>query len=163
MTYTNSYKSPLGNITLASDGKNLIGLWFDGQKYYGDTLKSNTQNKDLPIFKLTKDWLDIYFSEKQPNFTPPVFFNSTPFRNSVWQILLNIPYGKTITYGDIANIIAKQKGFKKMSAQAVGNAVGHNPISLIIPCHRVVGSNGSLVGYAGGTDKKQQLLQLEKI
>lgn len=162
MTYTYHYASPLGEITLASDGAKLIGLWFDGQKYFADTLKDSCEQKELPIFEQTVRWLDIYFSGKAPDFTPPLAMNTTEFRKAVWEIMLTIPYGKTMTYGEIAEIIAKQKGIGKMSAQAVGNAVGHNSISLIIPCHRVVGSNGSLTGYAGGIDRKVQLLKLEK-
>ena len=107
-------------------------------------------------------WLDIYFKGKAPDFTPPLCMETTSFRKAVWEIMLTIPYGKTMTYGEIADKIAKQKGLLKMSAQAVGGAVGHNSISLIIPCHRVFGSNGSLTGYAGGIDKKVQLLRLEK-
>ncbi len=157
------YSSPLGGITLASDGTHLIGLWFDGQKYFADTLQNPVQKKSLPIFKDTCRWLDIYFSGKEPSFTPPIAMRTTPFRKQVWEILLQIPYGHTMTYGEIADKIAKEKGIKKMSAQAVGGAVGHNSISLIIPCHRVVGANGKLTGYAGGLDKKIYLLKLEGV
>ena len=114
------------------------------------------------MFEQSVHWLDIYFSGKAPDFTPPLCMQTTPFRKSVWEIMLTIPFGKTMTYGEIADRIAKQKGLSKMSAQAVGGAVGHNSISLIIPCHRVVGTNGSLTGYAGGIEKKVQLLTLEK-
>ena len=162
MTYTYHYTSPLGGIMLSSNGTELTGLWFDGQKYFGDTLPEKYTEKDLPIFKETKRWLDIYFSGKAPNFTPPLKMETTPFRKAVWEIMLTIPYGKTMTYGDIARTIAEQKGLGKMSAQAVGGAVGHNSISLIIPCHRVVGTNGSLTGYAGKKKKKVQLLTMEK-
>ena len=162
MEYIYKYKSPLGYITLASDGEALIGLWFDNQKYFGDRLNEKHEEKLLPIFKETIKWLDIYFSGKIPDFTPPLLMKTTEFRKSVWKILLTIPYGQTMTYGEIAKIIAKQKGLSRMSAQAVGGAVGHNSISLIIPCHRVVGTNGSLTGYAGGIDKKYELLKLEK-
>ena len=162
MTYTYHYTSPLGGIMLSSNGTELTGLWFDGQKYFGDTLPEKYTEKDLPIFKETKHWLDIYFGGKAPHFTPPLKMETTPFRKAVWEIMLAIPYGKTMTYGDIARKIAEQKGFGKMSAQAVGGAVGHNSISLIIPCHRVVGTNGSLTGYAGGIKKKVQLLTMEK-
>lgn len=120
------------------------------------------KKKSLPIFEQTACWLDIYFRGKAPNFTPPLNMQATPFRKAVWEIMLTIPYGKTMTYGEIAERVAKQKGLSKMSAQAVGGAVGHNSISLIIPCHRVVGTNGSLTGYAGGIEKKVQLLILEK-
>ncbi len=163
MDFTYHYSSPLGGITLASDGTHLIGLWFDGQKYFADTLQNPVQEESLPIFKDTCRWLDMYFSGKKPSFTPPIQMRTTPFRKQVWEILLQIPYGHTMTYGEIADKIAKDKGIKKMSAQAVGGAVGHNSISLIIPCHRVVGANGKLIGYAGGLDKKIYLLKLEGV
>lgn len=162
MKYIHRYNSPLGGITLASDGEALSGLWFDGQKYFGDTLTENSRQKELPIFKQAEQWLAIYFSGKAPDFTPPLLMKTTPFRKAVWEIMLTIPFGQTMTYGEIAEKMAKQKGLSGMSAQAVGGAVGHNAISLIIPCHRVVGKNGSLTGYAGGIDKKVQLLTLEK-
>ncbi|OBV29897.1 6-O-methylguanine DNA methyltransferase [Helicobacter sp. CLO-3] len=127
-----------------------------------DTLAKTPKKKTLPIFERTICWLDIYFSGKAPDFTPPLHMQTTPFRKAVWEIMLGIPFGKTMTYGEIAEKIAKQKGLAKMSAQAVGGAVGHNSISLIIPCHRVVGTNGSLTGYAGGIEKKLRLLTLEK-
>lgn len=157
------YSSPLGGITLASDGTHLIGLWFDGQKYFADTLQNPVQEESLPIFKDTCRWLDMYFSGKKPHFTPPITMRTTPFRKQVWEILLQILYGHTMTYGEIADKIAKEKGIKQMSAQAVGGAVGHNSISLIIPCHRVVGADGKLTGYAGGLDKKIYLLKLEGV
>ena len=162
MDYTYHYNSLLGGITIASNGTELTGLWFDGQKYFGATLPVEYEEKSLPVFEEAACWLDIYFSGKAPDFTPPLLTKATPFRQAVWEILLTIPYGKTMTYGEIADRIAKQKGLSKMSAQAVGGAVGHNPISLIIPCHRVVGTKGSLTGYAGSIDKKVQLLTLEK-
>ena len=163
MMYTYHYSSPLGGITLSSNGTELTGLWFDGQKYFGDTLEKEYLEQNLPIFEETVRWLDIYFSGKSPDFTPSLSMKTTAFRKAVWEIMLTIPYGKTMTYGEIANQIAKQKGLSKMSAQAVGGAVGRNSISLIIPCHRVVGTNGSLTGYAGGIDKKVKLLTLEKV
>lgn len=156
------YSSPLGSITLASDGESLIGLWFDGQKYFSHKLISESTEAALPIFTRTCNWLDIYFSGNIPDFTPSIYLNTTPFRKAVYEILLTIPYGQTMTYGEIANIIAKQNGVERMSAQAVGGAVGHNPVSIIIPCHRVVGADGSLTGYAGGLDRKIELLKLEK-
>lgn len=162
MIYTYHYTSPLGRITLASNGTELTGLWFDGQKYFGATIPKEHIEKNLPIFDQSTDWLDLYFSGKKPDFTPPLSMETTPFRQLVWKIMLTIPYGETMTYGEIADKIAKQKGLPKMSAQAVGDAAGHNCITLIIPCHRVVGTNGSLTGYAGGIDKKIQLLKLEK-
>ena len=162
MIYTYHYTSPLGSITLASDGKSLTGLWFDEQKYFPHKLISESIETELPIFKQTVKWLDIYFSGRIPDFTPPISLNTTPFRKAVYDILLTIPYGQTMTYGEIANIIAEQNGLERMSAQAVGCAVGRNPISIIIPCHRVVGADGSLTGYAGGLDRKIELLKLEK-
>ncbi len=157
MDYIYHYESPIGMITMASDGETLIGLWFDGQKYFGDSLGEAYEEKMLPIFEQTINWLDIYFSVGIPDFTPTLTMRTTEFRKNVWNIMLSIPYGETMTYGEIA------KKLQSMSAQAVGGAVGHNSISLIIPCHRVVGSNGSLTGYAGGIDKKIKLLALEGI
>ncbi|MDO4268555.1 MAG: methylated-DNA--[protein]-cysteine S-methyltransferase [Eubacteriales bacterium] len=162
MIYTCHYRSPLGGITLASNGTELTGLWFDGQKYFGDNLPAKYEKKQLPVFEQTIRWLDIYFGGKAPDFTPPLCMETTPFRKRVWEIMLTIPFGKTMTYGEIAGRIAKEKGLSRMSAQAVGGAVGHNSISLIIPCHRVVGTNGSLTGYAGGIEKKVKLLAMEK-
>ncbi|MBR0457167.1 MAG: methylated-DNA--[Firmicutes bacterium] len=163
MDYINHYDSPIGGITLASDGTSLIGLWFDGEKYLGDILSNDYEEKDLPVFAETGRWLDIYFSGKDPGFLPPLSMRTTAFRKRVWEIMLQIPFGQTMTYGQIAEQIAKENGVPRMSAQAVGGAVGHNSISLIIPCHRVIGSNGSLTGYAGGIDKKIALLKLEGI
>ena len=162
MIYTNYYNSPIGRITMAGEGTALIGLWFEEQKYFADSIKEECTEKVLDIFDDTSRWLNIYFSGKEPDFTPKFLITGTPFRRSVAEIMLTIPYGKTMTYGEIANVIAREKGIAKMSAQAVGGAVGHNSISIIIPCHRVVGTNGSLTGYAGGLDKKIQLLKLEK-
>ena len=161
--YTAHYDSPLGGITMASDGERLVGLWFEGQKHFADTLgKEHRERPDLEIFAATRRWLDIYFSGRAPDFTPPLLMRTTPFRHRVWEILLTIPYGRTMTYGDISRIIARERGLKSMSPQAVGGAVGHNSISLIIPCHRVVGAGGSLTGYAAGIDKKLRLLEMEK-
>ena len=162
MIYTHHYHSPLGGITMASEGTALIGLWFDGQKYFADSIKGEYTETILPVFEEAVRWLDIYFSGKEPDFTPSLLMKTTPFRKAVWEVMLKIPYGKTMTYVEIADVIARKKGIAKMSAQAVGGAVGHNSISLIIPCHRVVGTNGSLTGYAGGIGKKVQLLKLEK-
>lgn len=162
MDYIHHYDSPLGGITIASDGNALIGLWFDGQKYYADSLHNEYEEKALPIFEQTDQWLDIYFSGNAPDFIPPLSMRTTPFRKAVWNVMLTIPFGQTMTYGEIANRIARLRGVSQMSAQAVGGAVGHNSISLIIPCHRVVGTNGSLTGYAGGIDKKVKLLSLEQ-
>ena len=164
MDYTAHYDSPLGGITLASDGEKLVGLWFEGQKYFAEILgKEHGDGSDFEIFDMTRCWLDIYFSGHAPNFTPPLLMRTTDFRKRVWEIMLTIPFGKTMTYGDISRIIAKDRGLASMSPQAVGGAVGHNSISLIIPCHRVVGTGGSLTGYAAGIDKKVRLLQMEGI
>lgn len=162
MQYTHHYDSPLGGITLASDGENLTGLWFDGQKYFGSTLDGNQEQREFSIFEQTVQWLDIYFSGKAPDFTPPLSMQTSAFRKAVWEIMLKIPFGQTMTYKAIAQEIARRREIDRMSAHAVGGAVSHNPISLIIPCHRVVGSNGSLTGYAGGIHRKVQLLTMEK-
>lgn len=163
MIYSTHYQSPLGKIMLASDGENITGLWLKGQKYYAASIGKNMSEKsDLPVFNAAKKWLDKYFAGKNPNPTDlPLAPKGSNFREAVWKILLQIPTGSVLTYGDIAKKIAKQKGASTMSAQAVGGAVGHNPISIIIPCHRVVGTNGSLTGYAGGIDKKIWLLEHE--
>lgn len=161
MHYTSKYQSPLGNIILAADEIGLTGLWFEGQKYFALYLDNEHEEKDLPIFEQAKKWLDIYFSGNEPNFKLPLHFIGTEFQNEVWEILYQIPYGQTITYGDIAKQLAKKKRLKRMSSQAVGGAVGRNEISIIVPCHRVVGASGSLTGYAGGIDKKIALLKME--
>ena len=161
MTFTQRYNSPLGGILLAADEIGLTGLWFDGEKYYADHLPAEHVERETPILAETKRWLDIYFTGKEPNFLPLLHPTGSAFRQSVWEILLQIPYGKTTTYGEIASKLAEKMGLSRMSAQAVGGAVGHNKISIIIPCHRVVGTNGSLTGYAGGIDKKMKLLKLE--
>ncbi len=163
MIYKHEYPSPLGEITLASDDEYIIGLWFNGQRHFGNILPRQTERKELPIFRKAEHWLDTYFSGKEPDFLPPLRYDSTPFRKAVCDIMLTIPYGKTMTYGEIATEIARRKGIEKMSAQAVGGAVGHNPISLMIPCHRVVGTGGSLTGYGGGIERKVKLLELEKV
>ena len=163
MHYISKYSSPIGGITLGRDGKHLTGLWFDGQKYFGSTLPTEYAENPLPVFEQTKNWLDCYFNGEIPDRLPPLSLHGSPFRLAVWDILKRIPYGEVITYGDIAKKIALQKGIESMSAQAIGGAVGHNPISILIPCHRVVGANGSLTGYAGGIDKKIALLTLEKV
>lgn len=162
MQYINYYESPLGTLTMASDGDALTGLWFVGQKYYGATLGTEYIEANLPIFIETKRWLDCYFAGKNLKFTPKLAPQGSEFRQQVWAILQTIPYGSTLTYGEIGAQIAKVRGIAKMSAQAVGGAVGHNPISIIIPCHRVLGANGSLTGYAGGIDRKLALLEIEK-
>ena len=165
MPYATNYTSPVGRITLASDGKNITGLWLEGQKYFAATAKGGLEEApDLPVFSQAKKWLDAYFAGKKPAIAKlPLAPVGSPFRQAVWRLLCEIPYGQCITYGDIAKKMAAKMNKKSMSSQAVGGAVGHNPISIIIPCHRVVGSNGSLTGYAGGIDKKIKLLQLEGV
>lgn len=159
--YISEYSSPLGVITMASDGESLTGLWFDGQKYYAGTIGTACEEREVPVLVKTKRWLDIYFAGKEPGFTPPIALSGTPFRLAVWEILREIPYGKRVTYKEIALQVARRKGIGSMSAQAVGGAVGHNPVSIIVPCHRVVGGDGSLTGYAGGIERKAALLSLE--
>lgn len=161
MIYTSKYTSPLGGILLAADEVGLRGLWFDGQKYFARDLPDERTERETPVLSEAKRWLDLYFGEQEPDFLPPLHPVGTPFRQAVWEILLRIPYGKTVTYGEISKQLAEKMGLERMSAQAVGGAVGHNKISIIIPCHRVVGSNGSLTGYAGGIDRKIKLLGLE--
>ena len=163
MKYTNYYSSPLGKLLMAADDIGLTGLWFENQLHYAYNLDPEHQEKELPVFNQTKQWLDLYFSGQTPDFTPPIHMTGTPFQTAIWNILEQIPYAQTTTYGDIAAQIAKQKGIAHMSAQAVGQAVGRNKISIIIPCHRVIGKNGTLTGYAGGLDKKTALLSIEKI
>ena len=163
MDYIFHYQSPLGPITMQSDGEALTGLLFDDEKYFDGTISNAANERNLPVFAETVKWLDIYFSGKEPDFLPPIALHTTPFRREVCEIMLTIPYGETMSYGEIAACIAKRRGLQRMSAQAVGGAVGHNPISLIIPCHRVIGTDGSLTGYAGGIDKKAGLLQLEGV
>lgn len=161
MIYTSKYTSPLGGILLAADEVGLRGLWFDGQKYFARDLPDERTERETPVLSEAKRWLDLYFGGQEPDFLPPLHPVGTPFRQAVWEILLQIPYGKTVTYGEISKQLAEKMGLERMSAQAVGGAVGHNEISIIIPCHRVVGSNGSLTGYAGGIDRKIKLLELE--
>lgn len=161
MQYISHYHSPLGDILLAADSAGLTGLWFEGQKYFALYLDKEHEEKELPVFEEAKRWLDIYFSGKNPDFQVPLHFTGTDFQNEVWEILYAIPYGQTTTYGEIAAQLAKKRGLSRMSAQAVGGAVGHNEISIIVPCHRVVGASGSLTGYAGGIEKKIELLRLE--
>lgn len=157
----------MGTITLACDdgGNNLVGLWTEGQKYHGNTIpEAMTENNHMPIFDTVKKWLDRYFASEKPDISElPLAPIGGEFRQGVWSILREIPYGEVITYGSIAKKMAEKMGKESMSSQAVGGAVGHNPISIIIPCHRVVGSNGSLTGYAGGVQIKIKLLELEGV
>lgn len=164
MYYRTKYVSPLGALVLASDGENIAGLWIEGQKYFGDTVTGETaENDGLPVFSSARLWLDRYFAGEMPLPSElPLRPNGGDFRQAVWKILCGIPYGEVTTYGAIAKKIAAQSG-RPMSAQAVGGAVAHNPISIIIPCHRVVGANGSLTGYAGGIEAKIRLLEHEGV
>lgn len=164
MIYRTDYESPLGRVTLASDGESIVGLWLEGQKYFGDTVNREMHREDrLAIFAKTRDWLDRYFRGEKPAIAEILLAPAgNRFRQEVWKILCDIPYGEVMTYGAIARMIAERLGREKMSAQAVGGAVGHNPVSIIIPCHRVVGANGSLTGYAGGIRTKIRLLEHEK-
>lgn len=159
--YTAVYQSPLGSMLLAGDETGLTGLWFEGQKYYANNLDPDHRERELPVFQTARQWLDIYFSGKEPDFMPPLHLMGTPFQLEVWNLLLKIPYGTTTTYGNLAVEMAGIMGRDHMSAQAVGGAVGHNPVSVIVPCHRVTGADGSLTGYAGGIDKKIRLLDGE--
>lgn len=154
MKYISYYDSPLGSILLASDGKSLTGLWFANQKYYAKNLDNDALEKSLEIFALTKKWLDLYFKGLNPDFNIPIKFYGTDFQNRVWQSLLDIPYGYITTYGDLASLL-------HTSARAIGTTIGKNPISIIVPCHRVVGKKNNLTGYAGGVEKKEYLLKLE--
>lgn len=154
--YIQYYDSPLGIILLAADEIGLIGVWFENQKYYANGLIDPVE-KETAVLKETKEWLNLYFSGNKPKVLPKMHLTGTQFQKKVWQLLLKIPYGKTMTYKDIARMISPN-----MSAQAVGSAVGHNKISILIPCHRVIGSNSSLTGYAGGIERKENLLKLEK-
>ena len=165
MYYKMEYESPIGLLTIASDGENIIGLWVQGQKYFAGSIKEEMILKEeLPVFETAREWLNRYFSgEKVCPDEFPLAPIGSDFRQEVWKILREIPYGETMTYGDIAKRMAEKMGKPSMSAQAVGGAVGHNPISIIVPCHRVVGTNKSLTGFAGGVDKKAWLLRHEGI
>lgn len=173
MNYICRIPSPLGELTMASDGTSLIGLWIKGQKYFLDKFAGVIYEEEIPVFTQAGEWLDCYFSGEEPAFTPSLKPQGSEFRQSVFKILLKIPRGQVTTYGQIAKELEQQRNALsplpegtaggRMSAQAVGGAVGHNPISIIIPCHRVVGAGGSLTGYAGGISIKIKLLELEKV
>lgn len=162
MRYTDNYVSPMGNIVLAGDGTALTGLWFEGQKWFGAGLTDGAERAELPVFGQTKKWLDIYFGGGEPAFTPAVALRGSEFQIAVWNVLSAIPYGKTVTYGEIAKNLTAVTG-RKTSARAVGSAVGRNPVSIIVPCHRVLGADGSLTGYAGGVERKRELLRMEGV
>ncbi len=157
------YVSPLGSLLLAADEIGLTGLWFDGAKFFADSLPAAHEKKETAALAAAKRWLDVYFGGREPRFMPPLHPFGSAFRIKVWDILLKIPYGQTVTYGWVARTLAAQEGCGRMSAQAVGGAVGHNAIALIIPCHRVVGSDGRLTGYAAGLDRKLALLKMERV
>lgn len=172
MNYLSHYVSPLGDLTLASDGTALVGLWFDGQAHFGEGGGAATRSPeveaatarayaDLSVFIETRRWLDDYFAGRRPDEQPPLHLGGTPFRRRIWALLQRIPYGTTVTYGALASRVAEEMGMPRMSARAVGNAVGHNPVALLVPCHRVVGAGGRLTGYAAGVEKKRFLLRLE--
>lgn len=161
MTFTQHYDSPLGSILLTADEIGLTGLWFDGQKHFARGLPAQHTEQDTPVLSEARRWLDVYFTGREPDFLPALHPIGSAFRRRVWDLLLRVPYGQTVTYGQLAQQLAAQQSLSHMSAQAVGGAVGHNAISIIIPCHRVVGAGGNLTGYAGGIDRKVQLLTLE--
>lgn len=163
MHYKTYYDSPIGRIALTSDGTNLTGLWLPKHKEFEQYYNENLTEIELAIFDKASDWLDNYFSGNKPEIDFPLAPEGTPFRKQVWNLLLDIPYGETVTYGQIAQTLARQNGKEKMSSQAVGGAVGNNPISIIIPCHRVVGKDGNLTGYGGGIDTKIALFKIEKM
>ena len=162
MTYIQHYDAPLGRILLAADEVGLTGLWFDGAKYFADGLPAEHNERETPVLSEARRWLDLYFAGREPGFLPPLHPAGSAFQQAVWALLLQIPYGQTVTYGELARQLGEKQGRPRMSAQAVGGAVGHNKISIIIPCHRVVGTGGSLTGYAGGIDRKVKLLALEQ-
>ena len=161
MNYKYTYESPLGTMIMLGTLSYLTDLFFVDESHAPTYDDADYIEQKTGPFEVTIMWLDQYFSGKKPFVTPPVELEGTEFRKSVWAILQTIPYGENITYGEIAKEIAKQQGKKKMSAQAIGGAVGHNPISIIIPCHRVIGSNCQLTGYAGGIERKKYMLDLE--
>lgn len=165
--YSCDYESPIGGITLCSDGVALCGLWMSGQKYFGDTIPGEMIPDDgtaETVLGAAREWLDEYFADKRPEIKQlPLAPIGSDFRQAVWRILAEIPYGETMTYGEIGRLVAQRQGKKTMASLAVGGAVGHNPISIIVPCHRVVGADGSLTGFSGGLDKKIWLLEHEGV
>ena len=162
MIDTMHYDSPLGKILLGADEEGMTGVWFQAQKYFAAKRPPENEEGTTPVLGDACRWLDVYFSGREPDFTPKLHLIGSDFRQAVWALLLQIPYGQTVTYGELARQLAEKQGKPRMSAQAVGGAVGHNKISIIIPCHRVVGTGGSLTGYAGGIDRKVKLLALEQ-
>lgn len=163
MQYTSVYDSPMGEILIACEGEAISGLWFFGSKYFADGLSFESEPKLTPVIREARRWLDVYFSGRDPGAPPPVYMSGTEFQMDIWNELCQIPYGQTVTYGCLAAKAARRRGMAKMSAQAVGSAVGRNRITLMVPCHRVVGAGGALCGYAAGLDRKAALLSLENI
>ncbi|MCL1797770.1 MAG: methylated-DNA--[protein]-cysteine S-methyltransferase [Eggerthellaceae bacterium] len=168
--YVKTFPSPVGDLTFVSDGEHLTGLYLENQRYFMENVvgelkspQSSRETFNLVIFSDTQRWLKLYFEGKNPGMLPPIKMNGTPFRQRVWELLLEIPYGELVTYGELAAKLAAEKGVEKMSSRAVGGAVGHNPISILVPCHRVIGANNNLTGYGGGIDRKIQLLELEGV
>ena len=162
MQYITRYESPLGPMLLAADDAGLTGVWFAGQKYFAQGLARQPAEKQTPPLQAARRWLDAYFAGREPDAAVPLHLVGTPFQTEVWQLLRAIPYGQTVTYGELAARLAAQRGVQRMSARAVGGAVGRNPVSLLVPCHRVVGAGGRLTGYAGGLERKRYLLALEQ-
>ena len=161
MVYIRKIPTPLGAVTLASDGQSLTGLWFDGQKNFGSNLGPDREERDLPVFRAAEKWLEEYFTGRRPERIPPLKLTGTAFQTEVWKALRRIPYGETRSYGQLARWLSEESG-KRVSARAVGAAAGRNPVSVLVPCHRLVGADGSLTGYAGGLERKKRLLELEK-
>ena len=159
--YCKTFASPLGDMTAVSDGVSLTALTFCGQKYYEKEVPADASFRQLAVFDEVEKWLAVYFRGGRPDFLPPVKLSGSSFQQQVWEILKRIPYGETVTYGDIAKEIARERGIRTMSAQAVGGAVGRNPVAILVPCHRVIGKDGSLTGYAGGLERKMKLLEIE--
>lgn len=162
MNYQWKYDSPIGELILLSDGRNLTELIFPEQRYFDKNAVAGAEEKKLPVFEETCRWLEIYFAGNEPDFMPPIIFKGSEFQVQVWEALRRIPYGQVVTYGELASEIAKARGLAKMSAQAVGGAVGRNPVGIIVPCHRVVGKGGNLTGFGGGIHRKVELLKIEK-
>lgn len=161
--YVARVDSPLGLLTLASDGEALCGLWLEGQRFFPRTLPLTCAEKELPVFDEARRWLDVYFRGREPDFFPPIRLEGTPFQRRIWALLRAIPYGTTVTYGELARRLSAQTDSPRVSARAVGGAVARNPVSILVPCHRVVGADGALTGYAGGLERKRRLLELERI
>jgi len=159
--YTSVYYSPLGDMVITADDTAVTGVQFAGQKHFDPAVCGACEETETPLIIRVKKWLDVYFSGKEPDFRLPLRFAGTDFQKEVWGILCTIPYGQTMTYGDIAGILSARRCTGKMSAQAVGGAVGRNPIAILVPCHRVIGKDGSMTGYAAGIHRKIALLQLE--